>query len=87
MLRCRAGDVQALKALLAAEVAGRPIDLEFVSEHVQGVFGAATLAYTCPDGTVLTEPNVIAACIGAIACFAMCNSHVLYVLWVTDPAY
>jgi hypothetical protein len=68
-LVARGGDAQALKALIAAEISGADVELKALGQQEtrQAVFGPAAVSLTTAGGATLTEPNAIAAYLGAFA--------------------
>jgi hypothetical protein len=61
-LTARAGDVQALKACIAAAAAGSAVDLKAVAAGQQPVslFGTPSICLSTTEGLQLTEPNAAA---------------------------
>lgn len=64
-LQARLGDAQALKACIAAEVAGAAVSIKETNNATPSLFGAQGVALVLPNGEgVLTEPNTIARYLG-----------------------
>ena len=70
MLHFRAGDSQALKAIVAAKISGTSLSLSAgndASAKGQNPFGTNKLTLISSDGQVLTVPNVAAKMMGAFS--------------------
>lgn len=59
VLNARAGDVQALKACIAAQLAG--LQLSVKPSDPKNPFGTPSVTLSLGEGTVVAEPNAVAA--------------------------
>lgn len=72
-LEAKAGDTQALKAIISAKASDSSVNLAIVAEAPANIFRSPSIRLVLSDQTTLTEPNAVATYLSGM-CLPMCKT-------------